>query len=119
VDECKPLPDGGEGAAASAAAAAAAAALAAAVLDAAVAAAAAAGYGVGDVNNGGASITGGRVGSSHPPLSLHGLIPTGHTLVRPRDHQTIARFRYFAWVKCPYRAADKASEFGAGKRAPG
>ena len=31
----------------------------------------------------------------------------------------IGRFRYMAWVKCPYRVAGKASALRAGKRAPG
>jgi hypothetical protein len=31
----------------------------------------------------------------------------------------IGRFRYIAWVKCPYRVAGKASALRAGKRAPG
>ena len=34
-------------------------------------------------------------------------------------HALIGRFRYIAWVKCPYRVAGKASALRAGKRAPG
>jgi len=30
-----------------------------------------------------------------------------------------SRFRYIAWVKCPYRVADKTSALRAGERAPG
>jgi hypothetical protein len=30
----------------------------------------------------------------------------------------IGRFRYIAWVKCPYRVAGKASALRTGKRAP-
>jgi len=33
--------------------------------------------------------------------------------------RAIGRFRYIAWVKCPYRVASKASALRAGKRAPG
>jgi hypothetical protein len=31
----------------------------------------------------------------------------------------VGRFRYIAWVKCPYRVAAKASALRAGKLAPG
>jgi len=33
--------------------------------------------------------------------------------------RVIGRFRYIAWVKCPYRVGGKASALRAGKRAPG
>ena len=33
--------------------------------------------------------------------------------------EVMGRFRYIAWVECPYRVAGKASALRAGKRAPG
>ena len=34
----------------------------------------------------------------------------------PRLHHIKGQFRYIAWVKCPYRVADKASALRAGER---
>jgi hypothetical protein len=36
-----------------------------------------------------------------------------------RHNSIIGRFRYIAWVECPYIVAGKASSLRAEKRAPG
>jgi hypothetical protein len=48
---------------------------------------------------------------------LSGKVCVGHVVLH--HARPIGRFRYIAWVKCPYRVAGKASALHMGKRAPG